>query len=143
MDILYKETHFFTVVAVKNDEIIAIGRLLGDATIYWFITDLFVLTEHQGKEGFYEKFGFRCRPHEYRERFIDTYGGDKIDGDVDSSLTSPWQMSVFLVISSNPLYNLRHSKYLTFCSYTRISEGTNHDQRGANRTKFYRYTYSA
>ena len=89
----------FTIVAVKNDEIIAMGRLLGDAAIYWFITDVFVLTEHQGKgigseiinqllehvkksgiagtevsvclmcakgkEGFYERFGFRCRPHEY------------------------------------------------------------------------------
>ena len=50
---------------------------------------------------------------------------------------------VFLVISSNPLYNLGHGRYITFCFYKRTSEGANHDQRGANRTKFYRYTYSA
>jgi GNAT superfamily N-acetyltransferase len=88
-----------TVVATRDEEIIAMGILLGDAAIYWFITDVFVLTEYQGKgigseivrrllqhieknsisgteisvclmcakgkEGFYEKFGFRCRPHEH------------------------------------------------------------------------------
>ena len=89
----------FSVVAVKDDEIIGIGRLLGDGAIYWFITDVFILTRYQskgigseivnkllehvkktslpgtevsvclmcaqGKEGFYERFGFRCRPHDY------------------------------------------------------------------------------
>jgi GNAT superfamily N-acetyltransferase len=88
-----------SIVAVMNDEIIAMGRLLGDASIYWYINDVFVLSEHQrkgigseivkrllehirtnglpgtevsvclmcakDKEPFYEKLGFRSRPHEY------------------------------------------------------------------------------
>ena len=89
----------FSIVAKKDNEIIGMGRLLGDAAIYWYINDVFILTEYQGmgigreivkrliqyakqnsisgtsislylmsaqdKEGFYEKLGFRCRPHEY------------------------------------------------------------------------------
>lgn len=89
----------FSVVAKKDDEIIGMGRLLGDAAMYWYINDVFILTEYQGlgigkeivkrlvqyakqnsisgtsvsiylmsaqgKEGFYEKLGFRSRPHEY------------------------------------------------------------------------------
>lgn len=80
-------------------ELVAMGRLLGDGAIYWYINDVYVLDEYQGqgigreimnrlvayikhnslpetevsvclmcakgKEGFYEKLGFRCRPHEY------------------------------------------------------------------------------
>lgn len=89
----------YNVVAVENDEIIGMGRLLGDASIYWYVNDVYVLTAHQGrgvgkaimerllnyiqensipntevsvclmcakgKEGFYEKLGFKCRPHDY------------------------------------------------------------------------------
>lgn len=89
----------YSVVAIKDDEIVAMGRLLGDKSIYWYINDVFVLSEYQGrgigseiikkllayvrknslsgtevsvclmsaqgKESFYEKFGFRRRPHEY------------------------------------------------------------------------------
>ena len=88
----------FSIVAKKDNEIIGMSRLLGDATIYWYINDVFILTEYQGmgigkeivkrliqfakqnsisgksislylmcakgKEGFYGKLGFRCRPHE-------------------------------------------------------------------------------
>ncbi|WP_055667158.1 GNAT family N-acetyltransferase [Desnuesiella massiliensis] len=89
----------YSIVAIKDNEIVAMGRLLGDAAIYWYINDVFVLTEYQGcgigreivsrllqyvkesslsgtevsvclmcakgKEVFYEKLGFRTRPHEY------------------------------------------------------------------------------
>lgn len=89
----------YSIVAMKDNEIIAMGRLLGDAAIYWYINDVFVLTKYQGcgigrevvsrliqyvkenslpetevsvclmcakgKEDFYEKLGFRTRPHEY------------------------------------------------------------------------------
>ena len=88
-----------SVAAFNGNEIVGIGRLLGDASIYWFLADVWVLPEYQGKgigrqivnwliqyvkdnaikktsvsvclmsaqgkEGFYEKLGFRCRPHEY------------------------------------------------------------------------------
>lgn len=89
----------YNVVAVLDGEIIGMGRLLGDASIYWYVNDVYVLTDHQGKgigkaimshlldfiqanslsgsdvsvclmcakgkEGFYEKLGFKCRPHAY------------------------------------------------------------------------------
>jgi len=89
----------YSIVAIKDNEIVAMGRLLGDASIYWYINDVYVLTEYQGcgigreivnrllqyvkensllgtevsvclmcaqdKEAFYEKLGFRIRPHEY------------------------------------------------------------------------------
>jgi len=89
----------YSIVAMKDNEIVAMGRLLGDAAIYWYINDVFVLAEYQGcgigreivsrliqyvkenslsgtevsiclmcakgKEAFYEKLGFRTRPHEY------------------------------------------------------------------------------
>ena len=88
-----------SVAAFNGNEIVGIGRLLGDASIYWILTDIWVLPEYQGKgigrqivnrliqyvidnsikktsvsvflmsaqgkEGFYEKLGFRRRPHEY------------------------------------------------------------------------------
>jgi len=91
--------HICSISAFENDELVGIGRLIGDASIYWCLVDIWVLPEHQGKgvgfgivskllqyvknngikgtsvsvflmcahgkEGFYEKLGFRCRPHEY------------------------------------------------------------------------------
>jgi GNAT superfamily N-acetyltransferase len=91
--------HVHSISAFVEDEIIGIGRLIGDASIYWCLVDIWVLPEHQGqgigreivnkllqhikntsikgtsvsvflmcaqgKEGFYRKLGFRCRPHEY------------------------------------------------------------------------------
>ena len=89
----------YSIVAIKDNEIIAMGRLVGDGAIYWYVNDVFVLTKYQGqgigreimnrllehikksslsgtdvsvclmcakgKEGLYEKLGFRCRPHEH------------------------------------------------------------------------------
>lgn len=89
----------YSVTAFHDDEMVAMGRLLGDGAIYWYVNDVYVLTQYQGrgigrqimnrliayikknslsgsevsvclmcaksKEGFYEKFGFRSRPHEY------------------------------------------------------------------------------
>ena len=88
-----------SVAAFSGNDIIGIGRLIGDASIYWCLVDIWVLPEHRGKgigrnivswllkyvkdssikgtsvsvflmsakgkEGFYEKLGFRRRPHEY------------------------------------------------------------------------------
>ena len=88
----------YDVAAVHEDEIVGMGRLVGDGAIYWYIQDVFILTEYQGKgigseivrrlinyakenslpqteislglmsargkEGFYEKIGFVCRPNE-------------------------------------------------------------------------------
>lgn len=86
----------YSVVAVESGEVVGMGRLLGDAVMYWYINDVFVLTARQGrgigkklvlmllsfvqksslpgtsvsvglmsakgKEGFYRKLGFTCRP---------------------------------------------------------------------------------
>lgn len=88
----------YSIGAYQGDELIGMGRLLGDGAMYWYINDVFVLTAYQGrgigreimarllahiqkhgvpgteasvclmcakgKEGFYEKLGFRARPHE-------------------------------------------------------------------------------
>lgn len=104
----------FSIIAKKDNEIIGMGRLLGDAAIYWYINDVFILTEYQGmgigreivkrlikyakqnsiagtsislylmcaqgKEGFYEKIGFRCRPHECEG------SGMEMEIDIDQSL---------------------------------------------------------
>jgi len=87
-----------SIVAINDGEIVGMGRLLGDAAIYWYMNDVFILTAYQGrgigtqivkrliayvkanslpgtsvslylfsaqgKEGFYERLGFRRRPHE-------------------------------------------------------------------------------
>lgn len=87
----------YDVSARKEDgTLIAMGRLLGDGALYWYVNDVFVFTPYQGqgigravvqrllayarghslpgseasvclmaaegKEGFYEKLGFRARP---------------------------------------------------------------------------------
>jgi len=41
--------NLFSVVAVSDGEIIGMGRLLGDGVLFWYINDILVLTEHQGK----------------------------------------------------------------------------------------------
>jgi GNAT superfamily N-acetyltransferase len=41
--------NLFSIVAVSDDEIIGMGRLLGDGALFWYINDILVLTEHQGK----------------------------------------------------------------------------------------------
>ena len=42
--------NLYSIVAVKDDEIIGMGRLLGDGVLFWYLNDILVLTEHQGKE---------------------------------------------------------------------------------------------
>ena len=37
----------FNVVSVKDNEIIGMGRLIGDGAIYWYINDVYILTEYQ------------------------------------------------------------------------------------------------
>jgi GNAT superfamily N-acetyltransferase len=88
-----------SVVVYDDEECVGLGRLLGDASIYWLLVDIWVvprlqgqgvgteiverLLDHikttavpgtsvsvilmaaRGKEGFYERFGFRRRPHGY------------------------------------------------------------------------------
>jgi len=39
----------FSITAVKDNEYIGMARLLGDAAIFWLITDVWVLPEYQGK----------------------------------------------------------------------------------------------
>jgi len=89
----------YSVTAYLNKEIIGIARLLGDSSIFFYINDVWVLPEYQGKglgktlvewlikhikksclpgtsvsiclmsakgkEGFYEKLGFKQRPHDW------------------------------------------------------------------------------
>lgn len=39
----------FSITAVKDNQIVGIARLLGDAAMYWYINDVWVLPEYQGK----------------------------------------------------------------------------------------------
>ncbi len=39
----------FSITAVKDNEIIGIARLIGDAAIFYYINDVWVLPEYQGK----------------------------------------------------------------------------------------------
>ena len=82
----------YDVVALVNDEVVGMGRLVGDGVMYWYLQEIVVLPEYQdigigtaivnkllnyiqehtpegnftsvgltaaeGKEGFYERFGF-------------------------------------------------------------------------------------
>ena len=41
--------NLFSIVAISDDKIIGMGRLLGDGALFWYINDLLVLTEYQGK----------------------------------------------------------------------------------------------
>jgi GNAT superfamily N-acetyltransferase len=41
--------HIYSVSAFDDDEIIGIGRLIGDASIYWCLVDIWVLPNYQGK----------------------------------------------------------------------------------------------
>ena len=38
-----------SVAAFKENEIVGIGRLIGDASIYWILTEIWVLPEYQGR----------------------------------------------------------------------------------------------
>jgi GNAT superfamily N-acetyltransferase len=84
--------NLYDIIAVKDDEVIGMGRLVGDGVMYWYLQEIVVLPEYQGegigtaivnklleyisehteegnftsvgltaaegKEGFYERFGF-------------------------------------------------------------------------------------
>ncbi len=39
----------FDVIAVCNDEVIGMGRLVGDGVMYWYLQEIIVLPEFQGK----------------------------------------------------------------------------------------------
>ena len=39
----------YSITALKDGQIVGIARLLGDAAIYWYINDVWVLPEYQGK----------------------------------------------------------------------------------------------
>jgi GNAT superfamily N-acetyltransferase len=41
--------NLYSIVIVNDDEIIGMGRLLGDGALFWYINDVLVLKEHQGK----------------------------------------------------------------------------------------------
>lgn len=86
------ENSLFDVTAVVGDEVVGMGRLVGDGAMYWYLQEIIVLPEYQnkgigtaivnrlldyvsdhthpgdfasvgltaaeGKDGFYERFGF-------------------------------------------------------------------------------------
>ena len=86
------ENNLYDLVAVADGEVIGMGRIVGDGVMYWYLQEIVVLPEYQGKgigtaivnklmdyikehtekgeftsvsltaaegkEGFYEKFGF-------------------------------------------------------------------------------------
>ena len=37
------------VVAIVNNEVVGMGRLVGDGVMYWYLQEIIVLTEYQGK----------------------------------------------------------------------------------------------
>ena len=39
----------YSVVALDGENIIGMGRLVGDGALYWYVQDVVVLTEYQGK----------------------------------------------------------------------------------------------
>ena len=39
--------NLYDVVAVINDEVIGMGRLVGDGVLYWYLQEIFVLPEYQ------------------------------------------------------------------------------------------------
>jgi GNAT superfamily N-acetyltransferase len=41
--------NLYSIVAINDYEIIGMGRLLGDGVLLWYINDVLVLKEHQGK----------------------------------------------------------------------------------------------
>lgn len=43
------ESNLFDVIAVCNDEVIGMGRLVGDGVMYWYLQEIIVLPEFQGK----------------------------------------------------------------------------------------------
>lgn len=43
------ENDLMDVVALVNDEVVGMGRLVGDGVMYWYLQEIIVLPEYQGK----------------------------------------------------------------------------------------------
>ena len=43
------ENDLFDVVAIVNNEVVGMGRLVGDGVMYWYLQEIIVLPEYQGK----------------------------------------------------------------------------------------------
>lgn len=43
------ENDLIDVVALVNDEVVGMGRLVGDGVMYWYLQEIIVLPEYQGK----------------------------------------------------------------------------------------------
>jgi len=41
--------NLFDVVAVCNEEVVGMGRLVGDGVMYWYLQEIIILPEYQGK----------------------------------------------------------------------------------------------
>lgn len=43
------ENDLFDVVAIVDNEVVGMGRLVGDGVMYWYLQEIIVLPEYQGK----------------------------------------------------------------------------------------------
>ena len=43
------KNNLYDVVALVNDEVVGMGRLVGDGVMYWYLQEIVVLPEYQGK----------------------------------------------------------------------------------------------
>ena len=43
------ENDLLDVVAIVNDEVVGMGRLVGDSVMYWYLQEIIVLPQFQGK----------------------------------------------------------------------------------------------
>ena len=43
------ENDLFDVVAIVNNEVVGMGRLVGDGVMYWYLQEIIVLPEYQGR----------------------------------------------------------------------------------------------
>lgn len=44
------QNDLFDIVAIHNEEVIGMGRLVGDGVMYWYLQEIIVMPEYQGKE---------------------------------------------------------------------------------------------
>lgn len=43
------QNDLFDIVAIHNEEVIGMGRLVGDGVMYWYLQEIIVMPEYQGK----------------------------------------------------------------------------------------------
>lgn len=43
------ENNLYDVVSVANDKVVGMGRLVGDGVMYWYLQEIVVLPEYQGR----------------------------------------------------------------------------------------------